>query len=407
MRCGLLGRRLGHSYSPQIHGWLGAYPYVLFEKEPEEIEDFLKNGDFTGINVTVPYKQTVISYLDELSPLAQRLGAVNTVVRRDGKLIGHNTDYFGFLTMVRASGLDVSGKKVLVLGSGGASHTAVSVLKELGSRVVVISRSGENNYRNLHLHADAALIVNTTPVGMYPNVGISPIDLSLFPHLEGVLDVVYNPAQTQLLLDAEKYGIVAMNGLLMLVAQAKEAAEWFTGAPIDDGVIPTIHGALRRQMENIILIGMPGCGKSTVGLQLAKRLGREFVDADGALEARVGRRIAEIIPADGEAAFRAMETETLSALGKQSGLVIATGGGCVTQAANYPLLHQNGSCFWLKRELNGLPTDGRPLSQATKPEQLYALRRPMYEAFADFSVENNGSVDDTVRQILRIWEERI
>lgn len=407
MRCGLLGRRLGHSYSPQIHGWLGAYPYVLFEKEPEEIEDFLNNGDFTGINVTVPYKQTVISYLDELSPLAQRLGAVNTVVRRDGKLIGHNTDYFGFLAMVRASGLDVSGKKVLVLGSGGASHTAVSVLKELGSRVVVISRSGENNYRNLHLHADAALIVNTTPVGMYPKVGVSPIDLSLFPHLEGVLDVVYNPARTQLLLDAEKYGIVAMNGLLMLVAQAKEAAEWFTGAPIDDGVIPTIHGALRRQMENIILIGMPGCGKSTVGLQLAKRLGREFVDADGALEARVGRRIAEIIPADGEAAFRAMETETLSALGKQSGLVIATGGGCVTQAANYPLLHQNGSCFWLKRELNRLPTDGRPLSQATKPEQLYALRRPMYEAFADFSVENNGSVDDTVKQILRIWEERI
>lgn len=407
MRCGLLGRRLGHSYSPQIHGWLGAYPYVLFEKEPEEIEDFLKSGDFTGINVTVPYKQAVISHLDELSPLAQRLGAVNTVVRRGGKLIGHNTDYFGFLTMVRASGLDVSGKKVLVLGSGGASHTAVSVLKELGSRVVVISRSGEHNYQNLHLHADAAMIVNTTPVGMYPKVGVSPLDLSRFPQLEGVLDVVYNPARTQLLLDAEKRGIVAMNGLLMLVAQAKEAAEWFTGAPIDDGVIPTIHGALRQKMENIILIGMPGCGKSTVGLQLAKRLGREFVDADGALEARFGRRIAEIIPADGEAAFRAMETETLSALGKQSGLVIATGGGCVTQTANYPLLHQNGSCFWLKRELNRLPTDGRPLSQATKPEQLYALRRPMYEAFADFSVENNGSVDDTVEQILRIWEERI
>ena len=229
MKCGLLGRKLGHSYSPQIHAHLGDYPYTLFEKEPEEIEDFLKTGDFTGINVTVPYKKTVIPYLDQLTEMAQKMGAVNTIVRRSGKLIGHNTDPFGFLTMLEDSGLQVSGKKVLVLGSGGASNTAVAVLKDLGAQVVIISRSGENNYENLDLHRSAAVIVNCTPVGMYPNAGISPIDLDLFPHLEGVLDMIYNPARTKLLLDGEKRGLVAVNGLLMLVAQAKESAEWFLG----------------------------------------------------------------------------------------------------------------------------------------------------------------------------------
>ena len=265
MKCGLLGRKLGHSYSPEIHAHLGEYPYVLFEKEPEQLQAFLRSGDFTGINVTVPYKKAVIPFLDELTDRAQRLGAVNTVVQRNGKLIGHNTDFFGFAAMLRASGLNVRGKKVLVLGSGGASNTAVAVLKEAGADAVVISRSGENHYGNLQLHSDAAVIVNTTPVGMYPNVGISPIDLSLFPHLEGVLDVIYNPARTQLLMDAESRGLIAMNGLLMLVAQAKEAAEWFTSSQIPDARIQEIYALLRRKMENIILIGMPGSGKSTVG----------------------------------------------------------------------------------------------------------------------------------------------
>ena len=242
MKCGLLGRKLGHSYSPQIHARLADYSYTLFEKEPEELEDFLKNGDFTGINVTVPYKKDVIPFLDELTPRAKKLGAVNTIVRREGKLIGHNTDYFGFQTMVRASGLDPAGKKVLVLGSGGASNTACAVLEELGAHVRVISRNGPDNYDNLHLHRDAAILVNTTPVGMYPKVGVSPVDLDAFPALEGVLDVVYNPARTQILLDAEKRGIVAMNGLLMLVAQAKEAAEWFSCAPISDDTIAPFTG---------------------------------------------------------------------------------------------------------------------------------------------------------------------
>ena len=399
MKCGLLGRKLGHSYSPQIHAHLGDYPYTLFEKEPEELEDFLKNGDFTGINVTVPYKKDVIPYLDELSPRAGRLGAVNTIVRRDGKLIGHNTDFFGFEMMVKASGLEMSGKKVLVLGSGGASMPVVAVLKEQGAHVVVISRSGENNYQNLHLHADASVIVNTTPVGMYPNVGVSPIDLDLFPKLEGVLDIIFNPARTQILLDAEKKGLVAMNGLLMLVAQAKEAAEWFTGAHIEDDVIPAIHRALRMQMENIVLIGMPGSGKSTVGMALAEKLGKKFVDADAELVKTAGRSIPNIFASDGEAGFRMLETETLAQLGKQSGLVIATGGGCVTQARNYPLLHQNGTIFCLNRDLDKLPTDGRPLSQATKLADMYRVRKPLYEAFADCQIGNNGDLDSTIAQI--------
>lgn len=400
MKCGLLGRKLGHSYSPEIHSYLGDYSYELFEREPEKVGDFLKNGDFTGINVTVPYKKDVIPYLDELSERARKLGAVNTIIRRNGKLIGHNTDYFGFEMMLRRSGLTVSGKKVLVLGSGGASNTAVAVLGAYGANVIVISRSGENNYDNLHLHADAALIVNTTPVGMYPHTGISPIDLDLFPKLMGVLDVVYNPARTKLLLDAQDRGIVTDNGLLMLVAQAKEASEWFTGTSISDDKINEIHTILRSKMENIILIGMPGCGKSTVGRALAEKTGMQFVDADAAITEKAGRSIPDIFAESGEAGFRAIETEVLEDLGKRSGLVIATGGGCVTQERNYPLLHQNGRIFWLTRDIGKLPTDGRPLSQANKLSDMYQRRKSMYERFADAVIDNDGSIEDTVAAIL-------
>ena len=406
MQCGLLGRKLGHSYSPQIHGQLASYDYSLFEKEPEELEGFLKSGNFVGLNVTIPYKKDVIPFLDQLSPVARRLGAVNTIVRRrDGSLVGHNTDYFGFRYLVQQSGLDVRGKKVLVLGSGGASNTAVAALQELGAKVVIISRSGENNYGNLHLHADASVIVNTTPVGMYPNTGVSPIDLGCFPQLEGVLDVVYNPARTQILLDAENRGLVAMNGLWMLVAQAKESAEWFSGETIPDSRIVQIHATLRAQMENIILVGMPGCGKTTIGRLLARETGKQFVDADEALEARVGRKITDIIPTDGEAAFRCLETETLAELGKQSGFVIATGGGCVTQERNYPLLHQNGTILWLTRALDKLPTEGRPLSQTGKLQQMLATRQPMYRRFADAVIENDGTVEETLAQIRAALEK--
>ena len=406
MQCGLLGRKLGHSYSPQIHNLLGDYSYVLFEKEPEELENFLKTGDFTGLNVTIPYKKEVIPYLSELSPTAKKMGCVNTVLRRsDGTLYGHNTDYFGFTSLVRHAGLSVAGKKVLVLGSGGASNTAVAALKDLGASPVVISRSGENNYQNLHRHTDAAAIVNTTPVGMYPNSGVSPIDLGLFPHLEGVLDVIYNPARTQLLLDAEKLGIPRENGLWMLVAQAKEAAEVFTGGKISDEVIEKIYRQLSHQMKNIVLIGMPGCGKTTIGTLLAEKLGRTLADADEKIIALAGKSIPEIFAQDSEPTFRDWETKALTELGKQSGLVIATGGGCVTQKRNYPLLHQNGYLVWLERDWSKLPTDGRPLSQANDLGKMYAARKPLYEAFADIRVENTGTPEETVQKILDALEE--
>lgn len=408
MKCGLLGGKLAHSYSPQIHSQLGNYSYSLFEKSAVELEVFLKNGDFTGLNVTIPYKKSVIPYCAELSDCAKMLGAVNTVVRRnDGSLIGHNTDYSGFATMLKTSGLSVSGKKVLVLGSGGASNTVVAVLQAQGADPVVISRSGENNYEKLHLHSDAAVIVNATPVGMYPKVGVSPIDLTLFPALEGVLDLIYNPARTQLLLDAESLGLIACNGLEMLVAQAKESAQWFTGNLISDDVIPKIHRNLKNSMENIILIGMPGCGKTTVGGLLAKRTGKNFVDADEYLAEKAGKTIPEIFADIGEAGFRRLETQTLADLGKQSGLVIATGGGCVTVDRNYPLLRQNGTLFWLQRSISKLPVDGRPLSQTNDLEKMYEARKPMYQRFADHIVDNNCEPETAANTIAKILEGNV
>ena len=404
MKTGLLGRKLGHSYSPQIHRNFGNYDYSLFEKEPEDVEEFLKNGDFSAINVTYPYKKTVMPYC-KLTSVAEKIGAVNTIVRQpDGTLLGHNTDYFGFYSMVKRSGLNPAGKKCLVLGSGGASATAVAAMTEMGARVVVISRNGGDNYTNLNRHADAAIVCNCTPVGMYPNNGISPIDLDQFPVLEGVLDVIYNPAKTKLLLDAEKRGLVTMNGLWMLVAQAKEASEWFTGSQLPDDCIENVYQKLRLEMENIILIGMPGCGKSTIGKALAEHLGKEFVDADSALEKAEDRLICQIIPEDGEDYFRKLESQTLELLGKQSGLVIATGGGCVTREENFPYLRQNGRIFWLQRDLELLPTDGRPLSQMNKLEDLYSKREPLYRKWSDHIIDNHGAESLTVERILTILE---
>ena len=380
------------------------YDYGLFEREPEALEAMLKNGDFEGINVTIPYKKDVIPFLDGIDPLAKRLGAVNTIVKRNGKLMGYNSDYYGFQSMVRRTGIDVTGKKALVLGSGGASATACSVLEDLGAQVVVISRSGENNYGNLHLHADAALLVNTTPVGMYPNTGVAPVELSRFPALEGVLDVIYNPARTQLLLDSERLGIPGWNGLWMLVAQAVQSSRWFRDMELSENLVADIHRTLRDRMENIALIGMAGCGKSTVGRRLAQELGREFVDADTEIEKLAGKPIPRIFAEDGEDHFRRLETRALAALGKRSGLVIATGGGCVTREENYPLLHQNSRILWLRRDPEKLPTAGRPLSQAIAPATLYALRKPMYKAFADAAVDNDGTIDETLAAIKNILE---
>lgn len=404
MKTGLLGRKLSHSYSPQIHAYLGDYPYQLYEREPEDVENFLKTGDFTAINVTIPYKKTVMPYC-RLTDTARYMGSVNTIVRQpDGSLLGHNTDYFGFTSMILKSGLQVKGKKCLVLGSGGASVTAVAVLKELGGQVVVISRSGENNYENLQRHADAAVICNCTPVGMYPHNGVSPVDLDLFHHLEGVLDMIYNPARTKLLMDAEKRGLIAENGLWMLVAQAKEAAEWFLNQKLPEDLIQYVYDKMRQQMDNLILIGMPGCGKSTIGTLLAEKLGKSFVDADEELVKTYGMAIPTIFAAEGEDSFREKETAVLAELGKKAGLVIATGGGCVTRPENYPLLHQNGSLFWIMRSLDRLPSEGRPLSQVTTMSDMYRIRQPMYQSFCDCCIDNDRTPEAAVADILAKWE---
>ena len=400
MKCGLLGRKLGHSYSPAIHAQLGDYEYALYEKEPEELPDFLQRGDFTGLNVTIPYKKAVVPYCTALSETAQLLGSVNTLLRLpDGTLYGHNTDYDGFLSLVRQSGVAVSGKKALVLGSGGASVTAQAVLRTLGAQVVVISRSGEDNYENLSRHADAAIVVNTTPVGMYPHNGESPVDLTAFPACRAVYDIVYNPERTALMLQAEALGIPAFGGLHMLVAQAKAASELWQGKPIPHSETPRIESLLRAGMRNLVLIGMPGCGKSTVAAALGEATGREVCDSDALIEELAGMPIPEIFAQQGEAAFRAYETQAIAQLGKRSGIVLATGGGCVTRPENYPLLHQNGTILWLQRDLAALPTDGRPLSQAGKLEAMYEVRRPLYARFADHTISNNGSVEQTVAAV--------
>lgn len=399
---GLLGRTLRHSYSPQIHALLGDYEYRLFEVEPQDLEAFLKKREFGGINVTIPYKKDVLPYLSGISDNAKRIGAVNTIiVKEDGGLYGDNTDYDGFLCLVQKSGFQVKGKKALVLGTGGASLPISAVLSDLGAReVVFISRSGENNYQNLFRHADADLIVNTTPVGMYPNNLKAPLSLSEFPNLSGVLDIVYNPQKTKLILDAERLGIPAYSGLLMLVAQGKRAAELFLGHDIPDSETDRIFKKLSTEMQNIVLVGMPGCGKTTVGKALAEQLNRPFFDADEEILKRTGKSAEAWIEACGEAVFRQKETEVLESLCKQSGTVIATGGGAVTLPENADILRQNSIVFFINRDVSALPVEGRPLSKATALSEMYEVRLPMYRSVCDYEIAADGSVEAVVRRIL-------
>ena len=404
LKCGLLGEKLGHSYSPQIHSMLADYEYKLFEKSPEELEDFLKSGEFDGLNVTIPYKKSVMPYCAELSPTAAQIGSVNTIVRRsDGSLYGDNTDAFGFENLIVHNGIEVKGKKALVLGTGGASVTAQAVLKKLGaSEVVVISRKGEDNYENIAKHADAEIIANTTPVGMYPNNGKAAVDLTQFPKLSGVLDVVYNPARTALLLQAEKLCIPCAGGLYMLVSQAKRSCELFTGKSIPDSEIDRIERVLSHQMQNIVIIGMPGSGKTAVSTMLAERLGRKIFDTDTIVSEKAGVTIPEIFAAQSEAGFRKLETEATAEVGKLSGNIISTGGGVVTVADNYELLHQNGVIVWIERDTNKLARDGRPISLSSDLNELYAARLPLYERFADIKADNNGDINETVNAIMEM-----
>ena len=400
---GLLGRKLGHSWSVPIHTALGCQGYRLIELEPEELEGFLSQPNIGGLNVTIPYKRDVMPFCDVIDPMAQAIGSVNTLTRRaDGKLYAFNTDAAGFCWMAERAGISFAGKKTVVLGSGGASLTAVACAKKLGAReVVVISRSGEHNYDNLGRHADADIVVNTTPVGMYPNNGAAAVDLTAFPKCSGVLDVVYNPRRTALLLQAEELGIPCSDGLPMLVAQAKAAEEHFFEKSIPDSENERILAQLRRECTNIVLIGMPGCGKTTVGQALAKLTGREAVDVDQRIVARAGCSIPEIFARDGEAAFRALEREETAEAGKLSGKIILTGGGVIMDQRNYGPLHQNGRIYHLIRDLDILPTDGRPVSQSTDLHALWERRAPFYARFRDAAIENSGTVEETAAAIWR------
>jgi shikimate dehydrogenase len=405
VHCGLIGEKLGHSFSPAIHRQLADYDYRLIELKPEELGPFLQSGAFDGLNVTIPYKKAVIPYCQELTETARRIGSVNTILRRpDGSLLGHNTDYDGFAYLLRSAGAEVQGKKALVLGTGGASLTVHTVLRDLGAgETVSISRSGPDNYENLHRHADAQIIVNATPVGMYPNTGVSPVDLADFPQLEGVFDLIYNPAKTQFLLDGERRGLLWANGLGMLVAQAKAAAALFLGVSIPDQRVEEIRAQMEQSTRNLILVGMPGCGKSTVGRLLAARLGRTLVDTDALVEQQAGCTIPELFSSRGEKAFRQLEHQVLCQVSKESGLVIATGGGIVTRPENWDPMRQNATVIFLRRALEQLPVAGRPISQSNDLFELYRRRLPLYQGVADLTVENR-CVDDTVTEIIRRLE---
>lgn len=400
---GLLGRKLGHSWSVPIHKALGCQDYRLIELEPEELAAFLRREDLGGVNVTIPYKRDVMPLCDEIDPGAQAIGSVNTIVRRsDGRLRGYNTDIDGFCYMARRAGISLTGEKVVILGSGGASLTAQAAARREGAReVVVISRSGADNYENLARHGDAGIVVNTTPVGMFPGNGTAPVDLTVFPQCRGVLDVVYNPRRTALLLQARELGIPYCDGLPMLVAQAKAAEERFFETAIPDRENERILRQLRREMGNIVLIGMPGCGKSTIGQLLSEKTGREAVDIDQRIAQRAGCSIPEIFARGGEAEFRALEREETARAGALTGKILLTGGGVVKTPENYGALHQNGRVYHLLRDLETLPTDGRPLSQGADLEAMWRQREPLYRRFRDVTVDNNGTPEDTVDAIWR------
>ena len=403
---GLLGEKLGHSFSPLIHGMLGDYDYSLIERNADELEELFRSGEFDGFNVTIPYKKAVIPYMAELSDSAKRCGSVNTVVRRaDGTYFGDNTDFYGFSVMLRHSGICVKGRKVLVLGDGGVAPTVREVLKdECAGEIVTISRRGEDNYDNIAKHHDAQVIVNTTPVGMYPHGGVSPVQLADFAKLEGVLDLIFNPLNTEFMLQAKELGVVAEGGLLMLAAQAVRASERFLGCSYDEPVTSEkIYEEILRRQTTVFLIGMPGCGKSTIGKAMAKVCGRKFYDTDKEITKTVGKTPAELIGEVGVDEFRRIETDNLRRLSTECGAIIATGGGIVTREENLRLMKQNGIVVLLERKLENLATDGRPLS-AGGVEKLWEEREPMYRRFADatFRVRGVKTTVSFIREALKI-----
>lgn len=385
---GLLGKSLAHSFSPAIHAMFGRYDYQLYPVSEEALRDFLKDTDLDGFNVTIPYKQTVFHLCDEVTKSASGIGSVNTVLKRDGKLYGYNTDYDGFRCLL---GRETDYKKALVLGSGGASKAVQAVLEDSSIPFVVISRTGENNYTNLSLHRDADLIVNATPVGMYPENGEAPINLEDFPNCRRVLDLIYNPLKTALILQAEALGIKAENGLKMLVSQAAHAAELFDNNKYYVNRIEEVTDRLFRQQRNIALIGMPGCGKTTVGEKLAALSGRSLFDCDRELEKILGMTIPEFFEKFGEAAFRKEETKLLLPLSQKTGIILSCGGGVVCREQNRDALKQNSIIVHLERPIEVLPSNGRPVTLERGLIALAAERMPKYRAWADVSFLNDDA----------------
>ncbi len=405
---GLLGRKLGHSLSPELHELICRetghdYQYVLFEKEPEELEDFLRNGSWSGLNVTIPYKQEVMKYLDELSPEAEAIGAVNTIVRRNGKLKGFNTDYFGFKKLLEANDIQVKGLKCLVLGNGGASKAVTQVLFDKGAaQVHVLSHKAIDEKTALKENRDAEILVNTTPVGMYPESGVSVVSPGSYPRLKWAVDVVYNPLRTNFICQAQKSLIDAIGGLDMLVYQGIYSSMLFTTLSFDDkdAIARKVSDSIRKDRENIILIGMPGSGKSSIGRKLAAELGREFYDMDQLIEIRDGRSIPEIFRDEGEEYFRDLESAVAMEMGQMTSAVISTGGGIVNREENYYAMAENGRMVFLDKEPSDLPTVGRPVSQAMGVERLYEMRLPLYRAWADQEIDiNDKSIEEIVKEI--------
>jgi len=412
MMYGLIGERLGHSFSAEIHARLGEEPYELRELPPEAVGDFLAEGDFRGINVTIPYKQAVIPFLDEISETARAIGAVNTIVRRNGKLSGGNTDAAGLAMLIRKTGADLNGKKVLILGTGGTSRTAAYVAETLGAaetvRVSRTAREGAVTYENAaREHRDARILINTTPCGMFPRGGECPVDLRDYPALEAVADVIYNPLRTRLVLEARQRGIPAEGGLFMLTAQAVRAAERFRDRTYPEGTAEEIYRELLKEKENMVLIGMPGSGKSTVSAALQARTGRPAVDTDTLIAEKAGKSIPEIFREDGEEAFRDLESEVIAEVSARGGQIIATGGGAVLRPENVTALKQNGRLILLDRPAEELvPTADRPLADTReKMDRLRRERGPVYRAAADCVISLHGTPEEAAREAESRWLE--
>lgn len=401
---GLIGRTLGHSYSVPIHRALGNEAYALYPLEPEALGAFLARPDVAGLNVTIPYKRDVLPYCDRLDETAQQIGSVNAIVRElDGSLTGYNTDAYGLTYMANRAGISFAGRKVVVFGSGGASLTARYVANRGGAReVVVVSRDGANNYGNLERHADAEVLINTTPLGMVPKTGERPADPARFPRCAGVLDLVYNPNITALLFRARELGIPCSGGLSMLAAQAKAAEELFFGRSIPNAAIERVLAQTAMDMQNIVLIGMPGSGKSTIGAELARLSGRECVDLDEQIVRQAGMPIPAIFAERGEATFRALEREQAEIWGKGSGRILVTGGGIVKDERNYYALKQNGRVYQIERDVTLLEREGRPLSANADLADMLRERAPLYTRFRDAAVINEDSAEQAAQTI---WEE--